>query len=127
VASTDVADVGQVDQASATTLAQADAYASAQSNAALTAANAYTDQRFAQASSRAASGTAAAMAMAGLAQAVTPGKSMVTGGVGVWNGQTGLAFGLSHRMDDGRWTVKAGATFAMHGDAGASAAVGYEF
>ena len=76
---------------------------------------------------RADAATSAAVALATLSQAVTPGKSMVTGGVGVWNGQTGLAFGLSHRMSGGRWTLKAGATFAVEGATGGGASVGYEF
>lgn len=65
--------------------------------------------------------------MANLTQADVPGKSMVTGAFGVWNGQTGIAFGLSHRMNDGRWIVKAGATFAVGGSGGGGAGIGYQF
>ncbi len=102
--------------------------------AAIATSEAYTDARFRvlnnminHVQSRADAGTAAALAVGGLAQAVTPGKSMVTGGVGAWNGQSAFAFGLSHRMNDGHWTIKAGATVTNYGQAGGSASVGYEF
>jgi autotransporter adhesin len=102
--------------------------------AAISTSEAYTDAKFHilnnainHVQSRADAGTAAALAVGGLAQAVTPGKSMVTGGVGEWGGQTALAFGLSHRMNDGHWTIKAGATVTNYGQAGGSASVGYEF
>lgn len=76
---------------------------------------------------RADGGTAAAMAMAGLVQAVTPGKSVVTGGVGTWRNQTALAFGVSHRFDSA-WTLKVGGSFTtQEGGAGMNAAFGYEF
>ena len=117
--STDAVNYGQ--------LQQSQAYAISQSKA-------YTDQRFNALSNslnrvatRADAAAAAAMAVGGLAQATTPGKSMVTGGVGTWNGQTAFAFGLSHRMGDGLWIVKAGATIINYGTAGGNAAVGYEF
>ncbi len=85
-------------------------------------ANAYSDAI----RRRADSGAAAAMAMAGLVQAVTPGKSMVTGGVGSWRGETAMAFGVSHRFDQ-TWTFKAAGTVASRGGGGFNAAVGFEF
>ena len=113
-APTDAANVGQV-------------------QGAVASANAYTDSQFRLLGSqvdevrqRADSGTAAAMALAGLTQAVTPGKSMVTGGVGTWRGETALAFGASHRFDHSV-TVKIGGAFATRGGGGMNAAVGYEF
>jgi hypothetical protein len=70
--------------------------------------------------------TAAALAAAGLAQAVEPGRSMVTGGFGYWQGQGAFAAGFSHRVDD-RWTMKANVSISFDGGSGGSAAVGYEF
>ena len=75
---------------------------------------------------RADSGTAAAMAIAGLTQALDPGKTMITGGVGTWRDQTALAFGMSHRFDNA-WTFKAGGSFSTTGGSGMNASVGYEF
>jgi autotransporter adhesin len=89
-------------------------------------AEAYTNQRINQVSSQANASTAAALAAAGLTQAVTPGKSMVTAAFGYWQGQSALAAGLSHHMENG-WTVKFSATVAFHGAAGGSAGAGYEF
>ena len=116
---TDAVNYGQLQQSQADAIGQA---------------NAYTDQRFNmlknslnQVATRADAAAAAAMAIGGLAQAMTPGKSMVTGGVGEWNGQTAYAFGLSHRMGDGHWIVKAGATISNYGTAGGNASVGFEF
>jgi autotransporter adhesin len=72
------------------------------------------------------SGTAAAMAVAGLTQAVNPGKTVITGGVGTWRDQTALAFGMSHRFDNA-WTFKAGGSFSTSGGSGMNASVGFEF
>lgn len=93
---------------------------------AVSAANAYTDAQVDLVQRRADSGTAAAMAMAGLVSPSDPGKTVITGGVGLWRDQTALAFGMTHRFDSA-WSVKAGGSFATNGGAGASAAVGYEF
>jgi autotransporter adhesin len=71
-------------------------------------------------------GTAAAMAAGTLIQAVNPGKSVVTGGYGEWQGQSAFAFGLSHRFEN-NWTIKAAAAFAARGGGGVAAAAGYEF
>jgi hypothetical protein len=71
-------------------------------------------------------GVAAALASAGLVQAVTPGSNVVTGGVGAWNGETAAAFGLSRRFDQ-HWTLKTAATVSGRAGLGANAAIGYEF
>ena len=75
-------------------------------------------------------GTSAALAAAGLVQATRPGESLITGGVGYWQGQSALAFGLSHRFsgDLSAWTVKAsGAVSASGNGVGGNASVGYSF
>jgi autotransporter adhesin len=72
------------------------------------------------------SGIAGAMAMATLPQAYTPGKGMIAGGLGSWQGQAALAFGASKAMDDGRTVFKASASFTRYG-AGGAVAVGWQF
>jgi autotransporter adhesin len=67
------------------------------------------------------------MAIAGLSQATTPGKSMITGGVGTWRDQSAVAFGASHRFDNSV-TLKLGGSVATKGGGGGmNASVGYEF
>lgn len=73
-------------------------------------------------------GVAAAMTVGTLAQATTPGKSLITAGVGNWKGQTSYAVGLSHRFKefDG-WSVKGAFAIAPSVGVGGSIAGGYEF
>jgi autotransporter adhesin len=71
-------------------------------------------------------GTAAAMALAGLPAATSAGRSMVAGAVGVWDGKTAIAAGVSHRLDR-NWSFRAGGTVTERGDAGFNTAVGFEF
>ena len=81
-------------------------------------------------SNKANAGTSAALAAAGLVQAVRPGENMVSGGVGYWEGQSALAFGFSHRFggDMSAWTVKASGAVSTSGiGVGGNASVGYSF
>lgn len=133
VAPTDAADVGQVRQASASTLGAADAYTDNKSAATLASANAYTDLRFGQVDAsltalerRANASTAAALASSYIPRSTEPGKGLVGAGIGYWEGRSALAAGLSRHMENG-WTVKFSATVAFHGAAGGSAGAGYEF
>ncbi len=132
-APTDAANVAQVTQSAVNALAQANSYTDTRTAATLTQANAYTDTRFNAlsgdlniVSKRADAGTAAAMAAAGLATPSGPGKSIVTVGFGTWRGQSAVAFGAAHRMDDGHWSVRVGGSFS-HAGSGGNASVGYEF
>jgi autotransporter adhesin len=101
----------------------------------LTAANAYTDSRLAgmnfdlgQLRRDADAGTAAAMAVAGLPQAFTPGAGMIAGGIGVWRDETAVALGLSKAFRDGHTVVKGGATMTTRSNTfGANIAIGYQF
>ncbi len=71
-------------------------------------------------------GSAAAIAVGNLTQAMTPGKSMITAGAGTYQGQSALAVGVSHRFEN-NWTVKAAGTWAQAGGAGGAVSAGYEF
>jgi autotransporter adhesin len=101
----------------------------------LTAANAYTDSRLAgidfdldDLRRDADAGTAAAMAIAGLPQAFTPGAGMIAGGIGVWRDEAALAVGLSKAFRDGHTVVKTGATMTTRSNTfGANVAIGYQF
>jgi autotransporter adhesin len=100
----------------------------------LALANAYTDIRIQQLgfdlekfNRDANAGTAAAMAVAAIPQAMEPGQGMVGGGVATWQGQQAFALGLSKSTPDGKFVVKAGATYTTRGKGGASAGVGFAF
>ncbi|MDH7791619.1 autotransporter adhesin [Ochrobactrum sp. AN78] len=71
-------------------------------------------------------GTAAAMAVANLVQATTPGKSLLTIGFGHWRDQSAFALGASHRFDNS-WTVRSAASIAQRGGSGFALSAGYEF
>jgi autotransporter adhesin len=108
VANTDAVNVGQLNQATAGALSQANRYTNLISR-------------------RADAATAAAMATAYMPQATKPGKGIVTAGFGVFNGQTGFAVGAGFRFNDDRTTFRAGVTFTSQGRAGGGAGVGWEF
>ncbi|MCL2716511.1 MAG: hypothetical protein FWD68_18585, partial [Alphaproteobacteria bacterium] len=97
-----------------------------QTNLALNNLAAFTAQGLAKANA----GAAAGIATGNLVQAVTLGKSIISGSVGYWNGQTTLAFGMSHRFKGelAGWTVRAsGAISAAGNGAGGGVGLGYEF
>lgn len=124
-------------------------------NSTLASANTYTDTRFGQVGTRvdqlttrvdeiafdlgevdnnvrrvrrdAFSGTASAMAVAGIPQTIEAGRSMVGGGIGHYRGQTAFAIGASTTFSEGRGVAKAGATLDTHGKGGFSAGAGFSF
>jgi autotransporter adhesin len=119
LSTTDAVNVGQLNSAMTRTL---------------TSANAYTDQRISALSfdirevRRDSEGaTASAMALAAVPQPVTPGGRMVGLGVGTWQGESAVAFGASAATDNGRFIVRAGATYNSRGQGGANAGVGFGF
>ena len=119
VAPTDAVNVGQMNAGLGNTLNQA---------------NAYTDARFADINNdiwtmrRDFRGvTASAMAMAGLPQAYLPGKSLLAAGVGGYQGQYGIAVGLSGITENGKWVYKAQASGNTSSDWGFSAGVGIQW
>ncbi|MBF6025000.1 ESPR-type extended signal peptide-containing protein [Lysobacter niastensis] len=97
-ASTDAVNVGQLQAGLSSTLSQA---------------TRYTDGRVQQLQNdmwtmdRGYRGaTASAMAMAGLPQVYVPGKSMFSVGMGGYQGEYGMAVGLSGITDNGQWVYK---------------------
>ncbi len=119
VAPTDAVNVGQLNSGLGNTLSQA---------------NAYTDGRLADINNdiwttrrdyRGA--TSSAMAMAGLPQAYLPGKSMLAAGVGGYQGQYGIAVGLSGITENGKWVYKAQASGNTARDWGFTAGVGIQW
>jgi hypothetical protein len=104
-------------------------------------ARAYTDERFTELSydlnnvradlktvrHDAEGATASAMALAGIPQTIEPGKGMVGVGVGTWQGQSAIALGISKATDDGRFVLKAGATYNSRSQGGANAGMGWAF
>lgn len=74
---------------------------------------------------RADSGTAAAMAVAGLPQAFSPGKGMISFSVSSWRDEQAFAAGASKVFGDK--VFKAGAAIDSHGNGGATAGIGFQF
>jgi len=103
-------------------------------NNAVTQANSYTDALFTElqfdiddVGKDARSGTAAALAAAGMPQPMEPGKSMVAVGVGTYRGKSAIAFGLSHAPDNGKSVWKVGVTYDSSSHVGANAGAGFQF
>lgn len=103
-------------------------------NTAVTQANAYTDARISaldfdlsKVNKSARSGTSAALAAASLPQPMEPGKSMISGGVGVYRGRVAVAVGASHAVDNGRSVYKVGLTYDASEHLGANAGFGIQF
>ncbi|MEA1072770.1 YadA family autotransporter adhesin [Sphingomonas sp. LY160] len=97
-------------------------------------ANAYTDSRIealdfdlrgARRDARA--GSAAALAAAGMPQAMDAGRTMVAGGVGTYRGRSAMAIGASHRTANGQSIFKVGLTYDSSEKVGANAGVGFQF
>ena len=72
-------------------------------------------------------GTSAAMATAALPQAYLPGKSMIAGGMGTYNGQSAAAIGISKLSDNGRWVIKANGTADSQGNFGGAVGAGFHW
>jgi len=106
---------------------------SAASNA-VTVANNYTDTRLAdldfdlnRMGKDARAGTAAALAAAGMPQAMDAGRRMIAGGIGTYRGKTGFALGASYRAENGRSVYKLGITYDSSEHVGANAGAGFQF
>lgn len=118
-ASTDAVNVGQLDAAV---------------DGAVTIANAYTDARISaldfnieDVRKEGRAGAAAALAAAGMPQAMEPGKTMVAAGVGTYRGRSAMAIGFSHALDSGKGAFKLGLTYDSSEKVGANAGVGFQF
>jgi len=114
-AATDVANVGQVNAGIQT----AESWAQN-----------YTDQKFAAINqdlnavvSRANAGVASGIAMASLGQAYQPNLSSFGVGVGSYQGQAGVAVGLSTITESGRYIFKLAASSNTRGDVGVGGSV----
>jgi trimeric autotransporter adhesin len=84
------------------------------------------NDRIALVGNQAETGTAVAVAIAGLPQAYAPGKGMISVAIGTWRGQEAFAVGASKVFRD-NFVVKAGASFDSHGEGGGNAGVGWQF
>jgi len=117
---TDAVNLGQLNTGLADTLAQANSYTDLQ----LATLDFDLDTLRRDANS----GTAAAMAIAGLPQAMEPGAGMIAGAFGVWRGETAFAIGVSKTADDGHAVIKGGATVTSRSSTfGMNVGVGYQF
>lgn len=96
-------------------------------NSTLAQANRYTDDQVEHVRNQAYAGTAAALAVAGLPQAFTPGRGMVSVAGGEYQGQTAAAIGVSILTPDGHWVFKAGGTVGSEGAIGVSVGVGMQW
>ncbi|WP_080417770.1 YadA-like family protein [Burkholderia ubonensis] len=72
-------------------------------------------------------GTASAVAIANLPQAVLPGESMVSVAGGTYAGQSAVAFGLSTATRNGKWVAKASGSTNTRGTVAVGAGVGYRW
>ncbi|WNC91092.1 YadA-like family protein [Paraburkholderia sp. FT54] len=92
--------------------------------AAVSQASSYTDDQIRSARRDSYGGTASAMAMAGLPQAVLPGRGMVAMAGGTYAGQSALAIGVSQLSETGTWVYKVQGTTDSRGQFGASIGAG---
>ncbi|MEO8141723.1 MAG: YadA-like family protein [Sphingomicrobium sp.] len=103
-------------------------------NNAISVSNAYTDARINEldfdlkdARDDARGGASAALAAAGMPQAMDAGRSMIAGGVGTYRGKVGLAIGGSYRAANGQSVYKVGLTYDSSNAVGANAGAGFQF
>ena len=96
-------------------------------NDAIGQANRYTDSRIEHVSREANAGTAAAMAIAGLPQAVFPGRSMASVSASGYRGEAALAIGVSTMAQGGRWVYRIGGTVNSRGSFGATVGAGFHW
>lgn len=95
---------------------------------------AYTDERFdsfdrnlRRTDDRASAGVAAAMAVAGLPQPYEAGRSMAAIAAGSYNGESGVAVGISGVSEGGRWIYKVAGTTNSRGEGGVSVGAGIQW
>ena len=106
---TDAVNVNQLNQSTSGTLKQA---------------NDYTDSKTEGTRRDAYAGTASALAVAGLPQAVLPGRGMVALGGGTYGGQSAVAIGVSQLSENGIWACKVSGTTSTRGQFGVSVGAG---
>lgn len=103
-------------------------------NQTLDASKAYTDERMGgfdrdlrRTDNRASAGVASAMATAGLPQPTEAGRSMLAVAAGSYNGESGLAVGLSGVSEGGRFIFKASGSTNSRGEGGVSVGAGIQW
>ncbi|MFN4162512.1 MAG: YadA family autotransporter adhesin, partial [Stenotrophomonas sp.] len=103
-------------------------------NQSLDWSKAYTDERFdsfdrnlRRTDDRASAGVAAAMAVAGLPQPYEAGRSMAAVAAGSYNGESGVAVGISGVSEGGRWIYKVAGTTNSRGEGGVSVGAGIQW
>ncbi len=103
-------------------------------NQTLDASKAYTDERMGgfdrdlrRTDNRASAGVASAMATAGLPQPSEAGRSMLAVAAGSYNGESGLAVGLSGVSEGGRFIFKASGSTNSRGEGGVSVGAGFQW
>jgi autotransporter adhesin len=106
---TDVVNLNQLNQSAGSTLKSA---------------NDYTDSKTEGTRRDAYAGTASALAVAGLPQAVLPGRGMVALGGGTYGGQSAVAVGISQLSENGIWAYKVSGTTSTRGNFGVSVGAG---
>ncbi len=72
-------------------------------------------------------GAASAMAVAGLPQAYTPGRSMASAAASHYLGQSAIALGVSTVSENGRWVYKFAGNVNSQGKLGAVIGAGYQW
>ncbi|MBS0425983.1 MAG: YadA C-terminal domain-containing protein [Proteobacteria bacterium] len=60
-------------------------------------------------------------------QSSTPGKSMMSAGVGAYGGQAAIAVGLSTRSKDGKWIYKINGSVNTQNKIGIGVGAGFEW
>ena len=85
------------------------------------------DNKINKVGKRADAGTASALAAATIPQAYTPGKSLVGIAAGNYQGQNGLAVGMSRISDNGKIIIRLSGTANSQGKTGVAAGVGYQW
>ncbi|WP_215228909.1 YadA family autotransporter adhesin [Erythrobacter sp. 3-20A1M] len=122
----DAVNLGQVQNSLAAAMADSRAYTDLRFGD-LQAGIAQLDFDLKEARRDASAGTASAMAVSGIPQTITAGRSMVGTGIAHYEGETAFALGMSTTFSEGRGVVKAGATVDTRGNSGFSAGAGFSF
>ena len=126
----DAVNVGQLQTGLADVISQSMSFTDMRFDEAIS----YTDARIADVAfdlagldDDASAGTAAAMAMSAIPQAIDGGSSMIGGGVGHYRGETAFGFGYSVATDDGGAVLQVRGTVNTRGQGGIAVGSGFSF
>jgi trimeric autotransporter adhesin len=87
----------------------------------------YTDEKFETHQRNADGGTAAAIAVASLPQAISAGRSVIIAGGGIYQGQSAFAIGFSTVTPDNHWIFKLSGAMNTRRKLGAGAGVAFQW